>query len=180
MPQRKRPTHLSPVESHNTPVILFITLAIQPRGPYLANAYFRDAFVAACGDADAWRVGFFLIMPDHVHLFARPARLPLIGIKRWSSYLKERVTKRLHTDTAHGKRLGAASPSKSRSDNLEGEAVPSRALWNWQSDCWDTQIRSGVHYHERWEYVRQNPVRANLAQRSDDWPWQGVLNVLEW
>jgi len=52
--------------------------------------------------------------------------------------------------------------------------------WKWQSDCWDTQIRSGTHYHEKWEYVRLNPVRKELVEESDDWPWQGELNVLRW
>ena len=52
--------------------------------------------------------------------------------------------------------------------------------WHWQSECWDTQMRSGKHYHETWQYVRQNPVRKSLAREPDDWPWQGVRNVLEW
>ena len=41
-------------------------------------------------------------------------------------------------------------------------------------------MRNGEHYHEKWEYVRKNPVRRNLTKEPDDWPWQGVLNVLEW
>jgi hypothetical protein len=52
--------------------------------------------------------------------------------------------------------------------------------WRWQPDCWDTQLRSGEHYHEKWEYVRQNPMRAGLANVPEDWPWQGELNVLGW
>jgi REP element-mobilizing transposase RayT len=43
-----------------------------------------------------WKIIAMEIMPDHVHLFCRPARLPMLGIKRWSGYLKERITKRLH------------------------------------------------------------------------------------
>jgi hypothetical protein len=52
--------------------------------------------------------------------------------------------------------------------------------WSWQPDCWDTQIRDGEHYHERWDYIRQNPVRKGLVRTGEDWPWQGALNVLDW
>jgi hypothetical protein len=41
-------------------------------------------------------------------------------------------------------------------------------------------MRNEQHYHEKWEYVRLNPVRAGLAARADDWPWQGELNELRW
>jgi hypothetical protein len=44
----------------------------------------------------------------------------------------------------------------------------------------DTQLRPGMHYDEKWQYVRQNPVRAGLAADSDAWPHQGELNELRW
>lgn len=68
---------------------------------------------------------------------------------------------------------------------MEGEPAasrpdPSRLPWKWQSDCWDTQVRSGTHYAEKWEYVRNNPMRAGLVNTPEDWPWQGEINVLRW
>ena len=35
-------------------------------------------------------------------------------------------------------------------------------------------------YEEKWEYVRNNPVRAGLAARAEDWPFQGVIHELMW
>jgi len=201
---RKHPAHPVPVERHNMSVVLFVTLAIQPRGNYLCNAHFQEAFLNACGDADSWNVGRYVIMPDHVHLFCAPAQWPATGIKRWCGYLKERITKRLKTilesETSVSyvlcpslERLGTASPSKpsdlarDTQHTMEGEAVPSRHThsavklpWRWQSDMWDVQIRSGEHYHEKWEYVRQNPLRAGLVQEPDEWPWNGEVNNLQW
>ena len=52
--------------------------------------------------------------------------------------------------------------------------------WRWQSDCWDTQLRSGKHYHEKWLYVRENPVRSGLVENAEQWDIQGELNVLRW
>ena len=182
-PHRKRPAQMPPVERHNRPVILFVTLAIQPRGNFLASDVFQAVFLEACRDADAWLVGRYVIMPDHVHLFCVPARLPTVGIRRWSQYLKERITKRLGAQ-----RLATGSPS---SDRLEGEPVASRDAdlpsasetprgWRWQPNCWDTQVRSGEHYHEAWLYVRENPVRAGLVDDAGQWAYQGELNVLLW
>jgi hypothetical protein len=36
------------------------------------------------------------------------------------------------------------------------------------------------NYHEKWEYVRQNPVRKGFVPSPDDWPYQGILNELRW
>jgi len=160
LPQRKRPAHVPPVERHHAPVILFVTLTVQPRGDHLASDMFHTVFLEACSDADAWLVGRYVIMPDHIHLFCAPARLPPVDIRRWTQYLKERITKR----------LGAASPSK---------LAPTLG-WRWQSECWDTQVRSGEHYHEKWLYICDNPVRSGHVDNAEQWAFQGELNVLRW
>ncbi len=43
----------------------------------------------------------------------------------------------------------------------------------WQRDFWDTQLRKSESYEEKWDYVVENPVRAGLASKSKDWPYQG-------
>ena len=50
----------------------------------------------------------------------------------------------------------------------------------WHRDLWDTQLRHGESYREKWEYVRMNPVRAKLVAHPDEWPYQGELSVLPW
>jgi putative transposase len=118
-------------------------------------------------------------MPDHVHLFCRPAWDPRMPIKRWCTYLKERTSKRLRSSPADGSPQVRPPPGACFS-HMEGEAGPSRTPWRWQPDCWDTQVRCAAHYHERWEYVAQNPVRKNLVRLPQEWPWQGTLHALEW
>jgi len=170
LPNRKRPAHMPPLERHNQPIVLFVTIGTQPRREVFANSVFDEAFKLACTDADAWSVGRFIIMPDHLHLFCEPARWPRVGIKRWSSYLKERITKRLNASVKSELDCYALPDGNEQTDSS----------WQWQSDCWDTQIRSRQHYEEKWGYVRENPVRKGLAIQPDDWPWQGDLNVLCW
>ncbi len=50
----------------------------------------------------------------------------------------------------------------------------------WQRDFWDTQLRSGDSYSEKWAYVERNPVRAGLVESMGCWKWQGEENVLFW
>ncbi len=39
--------------------------------------------------------------------------------------------------------------------------------------------RHSESYAEKWEYLRQNPVRAGLVKDPDEWPWQGEIVRLE-
>ncbi len=50
----------------------------------------------------------------------------------------------------------------------------------WQKNYWDTQLRQHESYAAKWEYVRNNPVRAKLSVTSEAWPYQGELNLLRW
>lgn len=50
----------------------------------------------------------------------------------------------------------------------------------WQKNFWDTQLRHHESYDAKWKYVRQNPVRAGLVKHTDEWPYQGELNLLRW
>ena len=40
----------------------------------------------------------------------------------------------------------------------------------WQSGFFDHRLRSDESFEEKATYIRQNPVRAGLISRVDDWP----------
>ena len=50
---------------------------------------------------------------------------------------------------------------------------------HWQRGFFDHLIRHSESYAEKWEYVRQNSVRAGLVSAPDDWPWQGEITRVE-
>jgi putative transposase len=50
----------------------------------------------------------------------------------------------------------------------------------WQRDFWDTRLRRGENYTQKWNYVRENPLRAGLVKRPEDWLFQGRMNILLW
>jgi putative transposase len=45
------------------------------------------------------------------------------------------------------------------------------ADWQWQTGCFDRLLRSDESAQQKWEYVRENPVRAGLVKRWQDWPY---------
>ena len=44
------------------------------------------------------------------------------------------------------------------------------ADWEWQTGCFDRLLRSDESAQAKWEYMRENPVRAGLVEHWSDWP----------
>lgn len=152
-PERTRPAHFPAIEAHNRAIIVFVTICTDKRRLLLANPPVHEHLRAIWNSATDWIVGRYLLMPDHLHLFCAPGKQAAPPLNRWVGFWKSRAAA-----TWPGVSIGRA----------------------WQRDGWDTQLRSGESYTEKWSYVRNNPVRAGLAPTPDEWPYQGELNVLRW
>ncbi|MDQ3414815.1 MAG: transposase [Verrucomicrobiota bacterium] len=46
------------------------------------------------------------------------------------------------------------------------------AHWEWQPGSFDRLLRSDESAEEKWQYIRQNPVRAGLVENWEDWPFR--------
>jgi REP element-mobilizing transposase RayT len=86
-------------------------------------------------------LGRYVIMPDHLHLFVRGDQT--FGLATWVKGLKRAILK--------------VFPSEFRTSF-------------WQPGLFDHLLRSDESYAQKWEYVRQNPVRAGLVKFAEDWP----------
>jgi REP element-mobilizing transposase RayT len=49
----------------------------------------------------------------------------------------------------------------------------------WQPGFFDHILRTDESYGEKWNYVRDNPVRAGLVSGNDEWPFQGELVAID-
>ena len=96
-------------------------------------------------------MGRYMIMPDHIHFFAAATESGVVPYENWVKYWKSQFCKR--------------------------HKVPEH---RWQTDHWDTRMLSEQTYEEKWEYVCENPVRAGLIARREDWPFQGEIHELRW
>ena len=41
----------------------------------------------------------------------------------------------------------------------------------WQDDFFDHRIRNSESFREKYSYIRENPVRANLCESAEEWPY---------
>jgi len=151
-PYRRHPTHLPPLEFHNRSIIIFVTACTVGRRKILASDLAHEAILEVWRAASAWLVGRYVILPDHIHLFCAPNGLEAPSLERWMRFWKSIVTRSL------GEKGGAL----------------------WQRHHFDRQLRSGESYGDKWEYVRNNPVRHGYVANPDEWPYQGELNELRW
>jgi len=147
--------HLPHVTPFAKNPLYFFTACIVNRRPILACAESARILEAAWQNSaqhDGWFIGRYVIMPDHVHLFAMPvpeAKRRADWCKTWKSVSSRQICRT----------LGIAPPL-------------------WQPDTFDHILRNKESYSEKWDYVQANPVRAGLVQDPVDWPWRGEINSL--
>ena len=46
------------------------------------------------------------------------------------------------------------------------------AEWQWQPGSFDRLLRSDESAEEKWQYIRENPVRVGLVENWQDWPYR--------
>jgi REP-associated tyrosine transposase len=49
----------------------------------------------------------------------------------------------------------------------------------WQRGFFDRVLRSDESYSQKWEYVRDNPVRTKLVRDADAWPYAGEIVIID-
>jgi REP element-mobilizing transposase RayT len=134
--------------------IYFVTSCTHDRRKLLANAAVHETFLsfAEQGPSHGAWIGAYVIMPDHFHLFVATDQ-EKITLSEWMKSLKNAISKTLR---------------------LAGVAAP-----HWQKTFFDHLLRSNESYSEKWNYVRENPVRAALVKTADEWPFIGDVFRLE-
>ena len=135
--------------------LFFLTICTHKRRRILTTDEVHEQFMSFCSasleKAEVW-VGRYVLMPDHAHTFVCAKESP--NISRWVASLKKFLAK-------HWRHCGLVAPF-------------------WQKGFFDHVLRNGESYSEKWRYVQENPVRANLAETVDDWPYQGEIHDLWW
>ena len=149
LPGRRTPAHGVKL-SLAGPNIVLLTVNTKDRVPWLAQPVVHASLREIWREADAWLVGDYVLMPDHLHLFCAPRDLSFT-LERWLAYWKRRFSRR-HVDQP----------------------------WAWQRSGFHHRLRYARQRQEKWAYMRENPLRKLLVTRPEDWPYQGTIHELRW
>jgi len=131
--------------------IHFVTACTATRRHILANPDIHGAltkFTERGCDHGAW-IGRYVLMPDHLHAFIAldDERLDL---STWMKSLKNTLSK-----------------------TLREMRVPTP---HWQKGFFDNVLRTEESATSKWNYVRENPVRAGLVANWAEWPYAGEFH----
>ena len=129
------------------------------------HAALRDYGLRGAMDRKA-ALGRYVIMPDHIHAFVCGGDDFDLGL--WVRGLKRAMTKAAVV-------AAVSAAGKQRAPGT-GATTPERI---WQPGFFDHLLRSTESYAEKWNYVRDNPVRKGLVARAEDWPYQGEIVILD-
>ena len=154
--------------------VYFVTVCTHQRRRILSNEAVAGILIdewRAAHQRHGWLVGRYMIMPDRVHFFCaaeEDTKMLSEFVRLW----KQWTTKGVVAAVAN------RGPAQDEGETLPRLASAATARL-WQREFFDHVLRSTESYGEKWEYVRQNPVRAGLVACAEDWPFQGEIHSLE-
>jgi REP element-mobilizing transposase RayT len=98
-------------------------------------------------DGDRYRLIAWIIMPNHVHALIEQADGFPLGdvVHAWKSFTAKQANKHLG-------RTGAF----------------------WAPDYFDRYIRDQIHFDAAVHYIHENPVKAGLVARAEEWRWSSA------
>ena len=135
--------------------VYFLTACTRDRQEIVAAEPVHRTFVeyGENGAARGAWIGAYVLMPDHLHL--------LVSLDDRDVTLS----------------VFMKSLKNALSQTIRAAGTPSP---HWQKGFFDHVLRSGESYAQKWNYVRNNPVRAKLVSHPEDWPYLGEIFPLEY
>lgn len=129
---------------------VFLTVCTRNRAPWLAHAKVQHAL------HDIWKnTATAWLVSDYLLM---PDHLHLFCAPRDLKFTVERW-------------MGFWKDSLAKSYIAEG---------TFQPGGFHHRLRDGESYAQKWQYVRENPVRARLVKSPEDWPFFGRVHEIRW
>ncbi len=99
-------------------------------------------------DGERYQLIAWCIMPNHVHVLLQPQRPLAKIVQSWKSYTGRWAL-------AHNAELQLGAP---------GQVF-------WMREYWDRFIRDESHLRRTIAYIQENPVKAGLCRKPEEWRW---------
>ena len=108
-------------------------------------------------------------MPNHVHILIKTYSCHSLAkiIHSWKSYTAHEISKYLKEMKLLYLRTGEPPV-------LPGIDFKVLEKKIWQVEYWDRFIRDEKHFAQAVNYILENPVKAGLCKKVEDWQWMIV------
>ncbi len=146
----ERPPRLHHVFQRYDPPLYFVTFNTNRRRRLLANASVQNELVHFAQEGQVRGIGLGRYVIMPDHIQLFVRGTLDFCLRQWVRMLRRALSTRI-------------------------VAVPS----HWQPGFFDHLLRNVESYARKWEYVRQNPVRAGLVESAEDWPYQGEIVYID-
>jgi REP element-mobilizing transposase RayT len=100
-------------------------------------------------DGRKWRVFLAVVMPNHVHLLAQP-----LAHSQGGSIDLGEIIHSVKSFSAHKINLGR---------RRRGPV--------WEQERYDRIIRDEIEFLEKWQYIRNNPLKRGIVSEAESYPW---------
>ena len=136
----------------------------------------------------------WVVMPNHFHVLFEPMdNWPMAKIvSSWKKYTASKIREYLKAKGRRDKNadLKIGDPHMAEipavdsrftglktavpADKTAGKGGKRRSEPFWRREFWDRYIRDEEHYYETIEYIHNNPVKARLVRKPEDWTWSSA------
>jgi REP element-mobilizing transposase RayT len=100
-------------------------------------------------DGRKWKVFAAVVMPDHVHILAQPFSHPEGGSIDLAEIIHSVKSYSAHQINRFRRRRGPV----------------------WEQERYDRVIRDEPEFLEKWQYIRNNPLKQGLVSAAEDYAW---------
>ncbi len=100
-------------------------------------------------DGWKWKVFAAVVMPDHVHILAQPFTHPEQGSIDLAEIIHSVKSFSAHQINRQRRRRGPV----------------------WEQERYDRVIRDEAEFLEKWQYIRNNPLKQGLVSQAESYLW---------
>ena len=140
------------------------------REPDIANMAQNSLLIF---DAQRYRLLAWVVMPNHVHVLFQAMNGWTMAkiVASWKKFTARKICDFRRAANAAGNAhlpIGESLNTANREIGVPGV---------WHREYWDRFIRDERHFQQVVEYIHQNPVKAGLVARAEDWPWTSARRL---
>ena len=122
-------------------------------------------------DGERYRLFAWVVMPNHVHVLFQPLAEWSVSkiVASWKSFTGRRIAEFVRA-RGEGSREGRSHEGLYQAGVWQADRI-------WHREYWDRFIRNQRHFEIVVHYIHENPVRAGLVAKAEDWLWSSARSL---